>query len=311
MNNVADDEKVFFVWKKKEYNGKYTLFDNLRITTADYSITSYTVKHYLEQPDGTYKVVDADTISESGKVGTPITADIRSYTGYVYDPVVSTQTGTLVEKKELALDLKYLIDTDGDGIANKTDPDDDNDGVSDEKEKEAGTDPLDPASKPIDTDGDGKFNYEDDDDDNDSTPDTAELTGQSLIAGKTEIQTQPTDQTVLLGSGATFDVTVTGMKTEVWSGGNPDWSQGTGDELSYQRQVLSGDQRLSIPQATGSTFAIPKTTDAMNGKKLRVAVHSHAQNVPVFSDPVTLHILYEGSATATGSQAFFSTTCPV
>ncbi len=230
-------------------------------------------------------------------------------------------------------------DTDGDGLldweevntteTNPLKPDTDWDGVNDKKDafpkdktewKDADDDKVwdnsdncisDVNPNQEDLDWDWKWDVCDDDDDNDGTPDTAELTGQSLIAGKTEIQTQPTDQTVLLGSGVTFDVTATGMKTEVWSGGSPDWSQGTGDELSYQRQVLSGDQRISIPQATGSTFAIPKTTDTMNGKKLRVAVRSHAQNVPVFSDPVTLHILYEGSATATGSQAFFSTTCAV
>jgi hypothetical protein len=42
-------------------------------------------------------------------------------------------------------------DNDGDGIGDRTDPDDDNDGVLDDAELEAGTDPLDPASKPVDS----------------------------------------------------------------------------------------------------------------------------------------------------------------
>ncbi|WP_210398928.1 putative Ig domain-containing protein, partial [Corynebacterium sp. HMSC066C02] len=39
-------------------------------------------------------------------------------------------------------------DTDGDGTPDKTDTDDDGDGATDEEEKEAGTDPKDPNSKP-------------------------------------------------------------------------------------------------------------------------------------------------------------------
>ncbi len=42
-------------------------------------------------------------------------------------------------------------DNDGDGIGDRTDPDDDNDGVLDDAELDAGTDPLDPASKPVDS----------------------------------------------------------------------------------------------------------------------------------------------------------------
>jgi len=42
-------------------------------------------------------------------------------------------------------------DNDGDGIGDRTDPDDDNDGVLDDAELEAGTDPLDPDSKPVDS----------------------------------------------------------------------------------------------------------------------------------------------------------------
>ncbi len=111
LSSLEEDEKVLFVWRlknQKTYDNR-TIFDNLRITTADYSITSYTIKHHLQQLDGTYKVVDADTISESGKVGTPITADINTYTGYVYNADTSTQTGTLEEKKELTLNLYYAL----------------------------------------------------------------------------------------------------------------------------------------------------------------------------------------------------------
>ena len=42
-------------------------------------------------------------------------------------------------------------DNDGDGIGDFADPDDDNDGFLDDAEKNAGTDPLDPNSKPLDS----------------------------------------------------------------------------------------------------------------------------------------------------------------
>ena len=42
-------------------------------------------------------------------------------------------------------------DNDEDGIGDRTDPDDDNDGVLDDAEIEAGTDPFDPTSKPVDS----------------------------------------------------------------------------------------------------------------------------------------------------------------
>lgn len=61
---------------------------------------------------------------------------------------------------------QVLLDTDGDGIPDITDPDDDNDGVNDDEDAF----PLDPTEW-IDTDGDGIGNNADTDDDNDGVPD--------------------------------------------------------------------------------------------------------------------------------------------
>jgi len=70
-------------------------------------------------------------------------------------------------------------DTDGDGIPDSEDIDDDNDGYTDEQEILAGTDPLDPYDYPngpeIDTDGDGIPDSEDPDDDNDGYTDEDEI----------------------------------------------------------------------------------------------------------------------------------------
>ncbi|WPJ93620.1 YPDG domain-containing protein [Corynebacterium sp. UMB2355A] len=66
-----------------------------------------------------------------------------------------TVTVTITDKdgKEIAKDKKVITvqrDTDGDGTPDVNDNDDDGDGFTDEQEKEAGTDPKDPNSKPED-----------------------------------------------------------------------------------------------------------------------------------------------------------------
>ena len=71
------------------------------------------------------------------------------------------------------IDIKEQeIDTDGDGIPDSQDPDDDNDGWSDEEEQEFGTDPKNPDDYPLDTDGDHIPDSIDTDDDNDGVADT-------------------------------------------------------------------------------------------------------------------------------------------
>ena len=61
---------------------------------------------------------------------------------------VKVTNGT--ESKDVVVKVTVQRDTDGDGIPDVTDPDDDNDGVSDEDEIKHGTDPKDPSSKPVD-----------------------------------------------------------------------------------------------------------------------------------------------------------------
>ena len=57
-------------------------------------------------------------------------------------------------------DPNESVDTDGDGIGNNADTDDDNDGIPDDYEIANGLDPLNPADAAADADGDGFTNLE-------------------------------------------------------------------------------------------------------------------------------------------------------
>ncbi|MBF0781099.1 MULTISPECIES: Rib/alpha-like domain-containing protein, partial [unclassified Granulicatella] len=100
------------------------------------------------------------------------------------------------EVKTVEVPVTVQRDTDGDGIPDVTDPDDDNDGFTDEEEKAKGTDPKDPNSKP-------------------STPDT--LTVATTPVTVREKAPVPTDKKVVTPSkeGSTIESTPTnGMSVD-------------------------------------------------------------------------------------------------
>ncbi|QYJ97010.1 hypothetical protein K0J45_16050 [Shewanella alkalitolerans] len=83
--------------------------------------------------------------------------------------VLATQAGNSNYLAATSVEQRFTItgeDTDGDGLPNEIDPDDDNDGVNDEDDAF----PLDPTET-TDTDGDGIGNNADNDDDNDGVND--------------------------------------------------------------------------------------------------------------------------------------------
>ncbi|WP_188595299.1 YPDG domain-containing protein, partial [Streptococcus himalayensis] len=86
--------------------------------------------------------------------GTPTVADWGTDEEKPFTVTV-TATDEAGNKTTETFDIKVQRDTDKDGMPDVTDPDDDNDGFSDEDEKTAKTDPKDPTSKPtVTTDAD-------------------------------------------------------------------------------------------------------------------------------------------------------------
>ncbi|MGT2965240.1 YPDG domain-containing protein, partial [Streptococcus acidominimus] len=87
----------------------------------------------------------------TGKItGTPSVTDwgtTEEERDFPVKVVVKDENGNPVAEKTFT--VKVQRDTDGDQDPDVTDPDDDNDGFTDDQEKTAGTDPKDPNSKPV------------------------------------------------------------------------------------------------------------------------------------------------------------------
>jgi len=133
------------------------------------------------------------TVSALAPGVSPLTISSPSLTDINGRPIGDTNGDGIFDGSTFnALIYVSQLDSDGDGLADACDPDDDNDGFSDKQELAAGSDPLDPDSIPevcdgVDndldgltdegfpnTDGDALANCVDDDDDNDGIPDSYE-----------------------------------------------------------------------------------------------------------------------------------------
>ena len=100
-------------------------------------------------------------------------ADTNDFTITLIDDEIDTDNdGFFDYEDDFPDDPDESLDTDGDGVGNNADIDDDGDGWSDAIEESEGTNPLDASDKPLDTDGDGVRNSQDTDDDNDGVLDS-------------------------------------------------------------------------------------------------------------------------------------------
>jgi len=110
------------------------------------------------------------TITVTGDIGTYV--DLSFTNGQKLKlTIANTDTASIPKHVTCA----QSTDTDGDGIMNSEDLDDDNDGYSDLDEIKAGSNPLDNRDMPLDTDKDGIPNAFDTDDDNDGISDIDEI----------------------------------------------------------------------------------------------------------------------------------------
>jgi len=168
------------------------------------TVTINGVDDGLVDGDVTYQLITANTSSNDTTYNGLVVDDVTLTN--IDDEIDSDGDGFFDYQDAFPGDPLEWLDTDGDGVGNNTDPDDDEDGISDIYENQLGTDPLDPNDTPsdfnangipdaledsdgdgynddidlypldptraLDNDGDGIADNEDFDDDNDGIPDT-------------------------------------------------------------------------------------------------------------------------------------------
>ncbi|WP_166642919.1 MBG domain-containing protein, partial [Sunxiuqinia elliptica] len=131
--------------------------------------------------------------------------------------------------------LEILVDTDMDGIADILDPDDDNDGLTDEEEEAIGTDPLNP-----DSDGDGINDKEDPNPNIPTSVDQVKLDQQvkvypTVVSSQIHIEFDRND----------YDLSIVNSSGVV----------------VYQKESLAGDQSLMLDEISPGLYVVRISTD--------------------------------------------------
>ena len=131
--------------------------------------------------------------------------------------------------------LEILVDTDMDGIADILDPDDDNDGLTDEEEEAMGTDPLNP-----DSDGDGINDKEDPNPNIPTSVDQVKLDQQvkvypTVVSSQIHIEFDRNDYNLSIVNSSGVVV--------------------------YQKESLTGDQSLMLDDISPGLYFVRISTD--------------------------------------------------
>ncbi|MCR4279975.1 MAG: thrombospondin type 3 repeat-containing protein [Candidatus Komeilibacteria bacterium] len=170
--------------------------DNIRIYARVHNVGSQDVRGYVTFYQGQGVIGDSQIVSvrPGSYADTWVDFIVPKNNFNILARLQGTQPADQNSGNNEALTKVYEpdIDTDGDGIGNTIDPDDDNDGLTDLQEKELGTNPLKsdtdgdghndaqdkfPLASPewADIDGDGVGDNSDPDDDNDDLSDEEEI----------------------------------------------------------------------------------------------------------------------------------------
>ena len=161
--------------------------------------------------------------------------------------------GVLDTFDEFPLDSTEWSDTDGDGVGNNADTDDDSDGWLDSDEFICGTDSLDNNSVPLDTDGDGICDSEDDDNGGPTT------LGARLI----EIIYQPVMMWMLVvGVVASLIMGMTATTIALRRDREPSLYDVTRvDTNTLERDALKWEKPSSVDYSPTSPVSVPSTKD--------------------------------------------------
>ena len=143
--------------------------ENQTVCSDQSSTQTLTATATSDTTNGTIIWYDSETDGNQVQDPTQVGIGIKTYYAASFNGSYASSIRTAV-----TLIINDCTDTDGDGIIDSIDTDDDNDGQTDADEISCGSDPLDANDISLDTDSDGTPDCEDTDDDNDGTLDTAD-----------------------------------------------------------------------------------------------------------------------------------------
>ncbi|MBO0614634.1 hypothetical protein [Thiothrix fructosivorans] len=226
--------------------------------------------------DPTKADTDGDGESDKAEVGANLNAPTNTDGDAIIDALES-----------------ILIDTDSDGVVdeldknNAADNDNDGDGFNNSVETAAGSNPLDPTSKPTDTDGDGTPDVTDTDDDNDGLLDTDEATaGTNPLLADTDGDGKDDKTEVGANVNAPVDTDGDGKADAIESIKADSDNDGVVDELDKDNldptNDNDGDGLGNISEKTLGTDPLQTDTDG-DGKDDKTEVGANL-NTPVDTD---------------------------
>jgi len=177
-NNIIDTSSTFYSPESVTSNGTYVGGGSVLLEVyavsgqGDYNITIW-IFHLDSDGDGHWD--DNETACQSDP-DDPASVPTDTDGDGICDILDDDDDGDGYDdaNDSFPLDSTEWDDTDGDGVGDNSDEDDDNDGWTDLDEYQCGTEPLNYNSQPVDTDSDGICDLVDDDDDGDGYPDASD-----------------------------------------------------------------------------------------------------------------------------------------